>query len=119
MRKLDSDQSLVMSPLVDASMVKKLFFSGRVRVASIVNTPLPPVPCHGQLLPAAHVKDDLDDPDNCYHEVVIGDVQGQSPPVSGNTKIAPPLPPRGVKTALSSVSTTPLHDNYTHVPPQG
>jgi len=97
-------------------MVKSQLMSsiGRVRVASIVNTPLPPVPNHGhgQLLTSqAQIKDDIDDPDNCYHEVVIGDV-----PVTMNAKVAPPLPPRGVKTSLSSAQMTPLHDNYTHIP---
>ena len=87
-------------------MVKSVLMSnvGRSRVASIVNTPLPPVP----RLPEQYVRlgDTEGDTDNCYHEVTIGE-----PSV---TKIAPPLPPRGVK---SPSPLTPVNDNYTHIPP--
>ena len=98
---------------------------GRVRMASIVNTPLPPLPLssvdsglgseltHGY----GHIKEN-EDSDNCYHEVIIGDPSPTPPPAS--TKVAPPLPPRGVKTVLTmspSTPVSPLHDSYTHITP--
>ena len=70
---------------------------GRPRVASIVNTPLPPLPRLQQ--EEAEGETSLD---NCYHEVVIGE-----------TKTAPPLPPRGVKTSLSFSPG----DSYVKLPP--
>ena len=76
---------------------------GRPRVASIVNTPLPPLP--------RLVLDDTSletergtNLDNCYHEVVIGDVEESS-------RTAPPLPPRGVKTSSSP------GESYVKLPP--
>ena len=62
---------------------------GRPRVASIVNTPLPP-------LPRLHQEETEGETnlDNCYHEVVIGEA-------GDSTRTAPPLPPRGVKTSLT------------------
>ena len=64
---------------------------GRPRVASIVNTPLPPLPRLHQEQTEAERENNLD---NCYHEVVIGET-------GDNTRTAPPLPPRGVKTSLT------------------
>ena len=112
-------------------MVKSLLMSniGRTRVASIVNTPLPPVPCHSedsQNQMSYGKINDTDDTDNCYHEVIIGDpayipISVSTPVMSvpGVTKVAPPLPPRGVKTALTMSPGASDHHNYTHVPSNG
>ena len=104
-------------------MVKNVLMSsvGRVRVASIVNTPLPPLPGGNPFTSYARICDTEDSDnnlDNCYHEVIIGDPSPTPPPAS--TKVAPPLPPRGVKTVLTmspSTPVSPLHDSYTHIPP--
>ena len=108
-------------------MMKTVLMSsvGRVRVPSIVNTPLPPLP--GGNISASYARicdtEDNDNLDNCYHEVIIGDPVPDPlppPPQVLSTKIAPPLPPRGVKTVLtmSPLSpTSPLHESYTHIPP--
>ena len=76
---------------------------GRPRVASIVNTPLPP-------LPTPRVSDETNlevvgetSLDNCYHEVVIGE------PDPG-PRTAPPLPPRGVKSPSTG-------ESYVRLPP--
>ena len=75
---------------------------GRPRVASIVNTPLPPLP--RLQLDETEVEANLD---NCYHEVVIGET-------GENTRTAPPLPPRGVRTSLSF---SPGDSSYVKMPP--
>ena len=74
---------------------------GRVRMASIVNTPLPPLPLssvdsglgseltHGY----GHIKEN-EDSDNCYHEVIIGDPCPPALPSTPQPRVAPPLPPR-------------------------
>lgn len=99
---------------------------GRVRMASIVNTPLPPLPLssvdsglgpevtHGY----GQIKEN-EDSDNCYHEVIIGDQTPSVPPSTHNTRVAPPLPPRGVRTSLTSLTVSPaspLLDSYTYIP---
>ena len=100
---------------------------GRVRMASIVNTPLPPLPLssvdsglgseliHGY----GHIKEN-EDSDNCYHEVIIGDPCTPALPSTPQPRVAPPLPPRGVRTSLTMSPTltnnTPLLDSYTYIP---
>ena len=80
---------------------------GRPRVASIVNTPLPPLP-----LPRLHQEEPEVETglDNCYHEVVIGQAGEKE-----NTRTAPPLPPRGVRTSLAFSPGG--GDSYVKMPP--
>ena len=104
-----------------------LMSRGRARMASIINTPLPPLPqssvdsglgleqTHGY----GHIKEN-EDIDNCYHEVIIGDLTPQVHPSTPSNKVAPPLPPRGVRTSLTVSPAPPpssqLLDSYTYIP---
>ena len=50
----------------------------------------------------------------CHHQVIIGTPE----PAIPTSRVAPPLPPRGARTSLSSVSSapvSPLHESYTLV----
>ena len=83
---------------------------GRGRVASIVNTPLPPLPRMMDQLRITisdNAEEEADDIDNCYHEVIIGD---------SGTKIAPPLPPRAAVKTPSPLNNH-NNDNYTTIIP--
>ena len=80
---------------------------GRPRVASIVNTPLPPLP---RIVSDDHLEvGGENNLDNCYHEVVIGE--------AGDCfRAAPPLPPRGVKSS-NSFSLPGTGESYVKLPP--
>ena len=112
--------------MVKTSLMTSVSRGRAPTTASIVNTPLPPLPLSsvdsglGSEVTLGYWKiKENEDNDNCYHEVIIGD---SPPPVLSSTPIprqAPPLPPRGVRTSPSMAPTSPtmpLLDSYTYIP---
>ena len=100
---------------------------GRVRMSSIVNTPLPPLPLSSvdsglgsEVLHGYGKIKESEDSDNCYHEVIIGDPSTPVLPCTTGPRVAPPLPPRGVRTSLtvspSPTPSSPVVDSYTYIP---